>query len=411
MVRANGLMSKTRGGAAACARVVGDKVSYAGVGNISGTLISVGKSQGLVSHNGTLGLHQRRSPAVRIPSRSRRTPDHAFGRVVRALGPQESRRPARRGIRRSLPPLSIAITAVNAMTRLSWWWADDHRTASAARGARSRNRRVARGARRDQQGRGRAIRGARRQGRRTARSHRTQEPLPFVHEPRVPHAAHLDDQHHRHPAVAPRRAADARTAEAGGIHPHFGARAHRHGRRPARPRQGRGRARHHLARNGSRWWTCSPRCAACSSPSSRALPSRWCSTNRKATSSCYTDDKKLSQILRNFISNALKFTPEGEVRVTAALLPGRSRGVRGHGHRHRNCGRTRCPICSRTSCSSTCVCRSACAARASDSRWHESSPSCSVAKCMPRASSAKDRASRWCCPMNLAAAQGAQVIA
>jgi signal transduction histidine kinase len=33
----------------------------------------------------------------------------------------------------------------------------------------------------------------------------------------------------------------------------------------------------------------------------------------------YTDDKKLSQILRNFISNALKFTPEGEVRVSAKL--------------------------------------------------------------------------------------------
>ena len=32
----------------------------------------------------------------------------------------------------------------------------------------------------------------------------------------------------------------------------------------------------------------------------------------------YTDDKKLSQILRNFISNALKFTPGGEVRVSAA---------------------------------------------------------------------------------------------
>jgi signal transduction histidine kinase len=34
----------------------------------------------------------------------------------------------------------------------------------------------------------------------------------------------------------------------------------------------------------------------------------------------YTDDKKLSQILRNFISNALKFTTAGEVRVTARLL-------------------------------------------------------------------------------------------
>lgn len=31
----------------------------------------------------------------------------------------------------------------------------------------------------------------------------------------------------------------------------------------------------------------------------------------------YTDDKKLSQILRNFISNALKFTIRGEVRVSA----------------------------------------------------------------------------------------------
>jgi signal transduction histidine kinase len=34
----------------------------------------------------------------------------------------------------------------------------------------------------------------------------------------------------------------------------------------------------------------------------------------------FTDDKKLSQILRNFISNALKFTPGGEVRVSARSI-------------------------------------------------------------------------------------------
>ena len=37
----------------------------------------------------------------------------------------------------------------------------------------------------------------------------------------------------------------------------------------------------------------------------------------------YTDDKKLAQILRNFISNALKFTVQGEVRVSAEVIDGR----------------------------------------------------------------------------------------
>jgi signal transduction histidine kinase/CheY-like chemotaxis protein len=36
----------------------------------------------------------------------------------------------------------------------------------------------------------------------------------------------------------------------------------------------------------------------------------------------YSDEGKISQILRNFISNALKFTERGEVRVSAASAPG-----------------------------------------------------------------------------------------
>jgi signal transduction histidine kinase/CheY-like chemotaxis protein len=34
----------------------------------------------------------------------------------------------------------------------------------------------------------------------------------------------------------------------------------------------------------------------------------------------YTDEQKVSQVLRNFISNAIKFTPSGEVRVTASQV-------------------------------------------------------------------------------------------
>ncbi len=50
----------------------------------------------------------------------------------------------------------------------------------------------------------------------------------------------------------------------------------------------------------------------------------------------YTDDKKLAQILRNFISNALKFTPHGHVRVSARP-EGEERGaLLGARHRHRH---------------------------------------------------------------------------
>jgi anti-sigma regulatory factor (Ser/Thr protein kinase) len=61
LLRATAAMSKTRGGAAACARIGRDgAVSYAGIGNISGTIAAPGGSQGLASHNGTLGMPLRR---------------------------------------------------------------------------------------------------------------------------------------------------------------------------------------------------------------------------------------------------------------------------------------------------------------------------------------------------------------
>jgi anti-sigma regulatory factor (Ser/Thr protein kinase) len=61
MLRADAAMSRTRGGAAACALLNGSSLAYAGIGNIGGTLVSPGKSQGLVSHAGTLGRQARRS--------------------------------------------------------------------------------------------------------------------------------------------------------------------------------------------------------------------------------------------------------------------------------------------------------------------------------------------------------------
>jgi anti-sigma regulatory factor (Ser/Thr protein kinase) len=57
--RAHRAMSRTRGGAAAVARLSNGALTYAAVGNITGYLVSSEKSQGLVSHNGTLGLNHR----------------------------------------------------------------------------------------------------------------------------------------------------------------------------------------------------------------------------------------------------------------------------------------------------------------------------------------------------------------
>ncbi|MEO6186258.1 MAG: ATP-binding SpoIIE family protein phosphatase [Steroidobacteraceae bacterium] len=63
--RAHGKMSGTRGAAAACSKFRLDRsLSYAGVGNISGHLLSSRLSRGMVSHSGILGVQVRRIQQV-----------------------------------------------------------------------------------------------------------------------------------------------------------------------------------------------------------------------------------------------------------------------------------------------------------------------------------------------------------
>jgi anti-sigma regulatory factor (Ser/Thr protein kinase) len=59
----HGALCGSRGAAAACASLdfSKSKVVYAGVGNISGHLLSGGRSRGMVSHNGTLGVQLLRA--------------------------------------------------------------------------------------------------------------------------------------------------------------------------------------------------------------------------------------------------------------------------------------------------------------------------------------------------------------
>jgi anti-sigma regulatory factor (Ser/Thr protein kinase) len=62
MQRLHNALSGGRGAAAACAllNAGNSQVSYSGVGNISGSLVSTERSRGMVSHNGTLGAQMVR---------------------------------------------------------------------------------------------------------------------------------------------------------------------------------------------------------------------------------------------------------------------------------------------------------------------------------------------------------------
>ena len=69
MQRLHHALSGGRGAAAACALVnsAGAKLSYCGVGNISGAVISAEKSRGMVSHNGILGVQVLRKQQFEYP--------------------------------------------------------------------------------------------------------------------------------------------------------------------------------------------------------------------------------------------------------------------------------------------------------------------------------------------------------
>jgi anti-sigma regulatory factor (Ser/Thr protein kinase) len=62
-------LSGGRGAAAACAVIDSgsSKLAYAGVGNISGSVVSAERSRGMVSHNGILGVHLLRKQQFEYP--------------------------------------------------------------------------------------------------------------------------------------------------------------------------------------------------------------------------------------------------------------------------------------------------------------------------------------------------------
>ena len=170
---------------------------------------------------------------------------------------------------------------------------------------------------------------------------------------RAAHAAELDPD----PGPAARREPRGQPrAQAGRVRPHHPRRRHR----PAEPDQRHPRpvARSNRARSRS-----TPRRSpspTCSRPSARPFrheaESQGLSFDVQVDAdlgrSIVTDSKRLQQILKNLLSNALKFTAQGSVRLRVVpaqtgwragqhgAQPGEHGGrLRGHRHRHRHPGR------------------------------------------------------------------------
>jgi signal transduction histidine kinase len=145
--------------------------------------------------------------------------------------------------------------------------------------------------------------------------HRAQEPLPGLHEPRVPHADQLHPQH-RAAAERPRRrpAHEEQEKQVGFIQQNATEFAEMVDDLLDLAKVEAGRVEISPA-----WFEMVDLFSALRGMFKPVLhqPGHLRVRGAAGLPKLYTDDRKLSQILRNFISNALKFTPRGEVRVTA----------------------------------------------------------------------------------------------
>ena len=175
------------------------------------------------------------------------------------------------------------------------------------------------------------------QRRAPAARRRAEVALPLEHEPRVPHAAELDPRAVAAPARPDRRRPDGRAGEAGRLHPQGGRGPLGAGQRPARLAKVEAGKVVVRAERRSRSPTSSARCAGMLRPLlvGEAVAPRVRGA-RRACRRLHTDEGKVSQILRNFLSNALKFTERGEIRVARAPTARRHGHLLGRRHRHRH---------------------------------------------------------------------------